>query len=44
MIKSFPYGIIYQAKEEEIVIVAVANLHRKPNYWIDRVENKPVPE
>jgi len=36
LIKSFPYGIIYHIREEEIVIVAVASLHRKPNYWIDR--------
>ena len=36
LIKGFPYGIIYQIREEEILIVAVANLHRKPNYWVDR--------
>ena len=37
MIKNFPYGIIYQVKENEILIIAVANLHRKPNYWTERV-------
>jgi mRNA-degrading endonuclease RelE of RelBE toxin-antitoxin system len=39
LIKSFPYGIIYQVREEEIIIVAVASLHRKPNYWTKRLKN-----
>ena len=37
LIKNFPYGIIYQIRENEIIIVAVANLHRKPNYWVNRI-------
>jgi toxin ParE2 len=28
----FPYGIIYQVRSEEILIVAVAHLHRRPGY------------
>ncbi len=35
--RRFPYGIIYQIREDEILVVAVANLHRKPDYWKDRV-------
>jgi mRNA-degrading endonuclease RelE of RelBE toxin-antitoxin system len=35
--RRFPYGIIYQVRDEEILIVAVANLHRKPEYWRDRI-------
>ncbi len=33
----FPYGIIYQTRKDEILIVAIANLHRKPDYWKDRI-------
>ena len=33
----FPYGIIYQATEDELLIVAVAHLHREPRYWKDRI-------
>lgn len=33
----FPYGIIYQVRAEEILIVAVANLHRRPDYWMNRI-------
>lgn len=39
-IRRFPYGIIYQILEKEILIVAIANLHRKPDYWINRLNEK----
>ena len=37
LIKDFPYGIIYQIREKELLVVAIANLHRKPGYWKDRI-------
>jgi plasmid stabilization system protein ParE len=33
----FPYGLIYGLDGETLVVVAVAHLHRRPRYWIDRV-------
>jgi len=36
LVKTFPYGVIYQKRDDMILVVAVANLHRKPNYWVDR--------
>ncbi len=39
LVKSFPYGIIYQIRGDKILVVAIANLHRKPDYWEDRVNN-----
>ncbi|MDY6969846.1 MAG: type II toxin-antitoxin system RelE/ParE family toxin [Spirochaetota bacterium] len=35
--RRFPYGIIYQIRENEILVVAVANLHRDPDLWKDRI-------
>ena len=35
--RHFPYGIIYQTRKDEILVVAIANLHRKPDYWKDRI-------
>ncbi len=32
----FPFGILYRIVDEKIRIVAVMNLHRKPNYWKNR--------
>ncbi len=34
----FPYGLIYSNLESEIVIVSVANLHREPGHWKDRMK------
>jgi len=38
LISKFPYGIIYHYSPErdEIVIVAIAHLHRRPDYWASR--------
>ena len=35
--RRFPYGLIYQIRQDEILVVAIANLHRKPDYWQDRI-------
>jgi len=38
LVYKFPYGVIYQYQEDknEILIVAIAHLHRKPDYWYSR--------
>lgn len=38
--RRFPYGIAYQIVESEILIVAVAHLHRRPSYWLDRIDKQ----
>jgi hypothetical protein len=37
LVKNFPYGVIYQKIEDKILIIAIANLHRKPSYWNNRL-------
>lgn len=32
----FPYKIFYIIEKTEIIIIAVAHHHRKPDYWINR--------
>jgi len=39
LIHRFPYGIIYQNRNDVILVVAVSNLHRKPEHWQSRIEN-----
>ena len=34
---SFPYGVIYRLKPDEIRILAVMHLHREPGYWAGRL-------
>jgi plasmid stabilization system protein ParE len=29
----FPYGVIYQVDEDDLIVVAIAHLHREPGYW-----------
>ncbi len=36
-VQRFPYGLIYQVRKDELLIVAVAHLHRKPDYWKRRI-------
>lgn len=36
LMKRFPYGIVFQIKGDEIIIVAVMHLSRKLGYWIKR--------
>jgi plasmid stabilization system protein ParE len=33
----FPYGVIYATEPEGIIVLAVMHLHRKPDYWRERV-------
>lgn len=33
----FPYGVLYRTTAEEIVIVAVMHMRRRPDYWRKRV-------
>ena len=38
----FPYALIYVVEVDEVVVLAVAHLHRKPNYWRSRL-SRPNP-
>lgn len=37
LIQRFPFGILYYIESEEIVIVAVSHLRRRPGYWKKRI-------
>ncbi len=37
LVHKFPYGVIYQVRPpNQILVVAIAHLHRKPDYWYSR--------
>ena len=35
----YPYSIYYSVDKNNLHIVVIAHQHRKPNYWIDRIED-----
>ena len=37
-LQRFPYGIIYQPSESEILVISVAHLHQAPERWRSRVQ------
>lgn len=36
LITRFPYQLVYRVRADEIVVVAVAHLKRRPEYWRHR--------
>jgi len=37
LLRRFPFGILYAQRPDEIVVIAVMHLHRRPDYWTDRL-------
>jgi plasmid stabilization system protein ParE len=33
----FPYGLIYTIDHGDILVLAIAHLHRRPDYWRNRL-------
>jgi len=36
LIHRFPYAVLYRVEPTEVVVLAVAHLRRRPEYWIER--------
>ena len=36
LVHRFPYGVLYVADNNQLLIIAVMHLHRQPDYWRDR--------
>lgn len=39
LLKRFPFGILYVATTDEIVVLAIMHLRRRPGYWQDRLRS-----
>ena len=37
LVSQFPYAVFYRVQREEIIVLAIANLRRRPDYWISRM-------
>lgn len=38
LLTKFPYLVIFTIRDEDILVVAVAHAHRKPDYWAERID------
>lgn len=36
LLHKFPHKLLYSVEKDQILIIAVAHLHRKPDYWIEK--------
>lgn len=36
-LRRYPYGVIYTCVEHDVLVLAIAHLHRRPGYWRDRL-------
>jgi toxin ParE1/3/4 len=36
LIRRFPYALLYRIREDQVRILAVMNLKRRPGYWVGR--------
>ena len=39
LVRTFPYAVLYTCEPKFILIIAIMNLHQKPNYWRARASN-----
>jgi plasmid stabilization system protein ParE len=39
VINKFPFNILYSIEENQIIVIAIAHHHRKPDYWVGRIES-----
>jgi plasmid stabilization system protein ParE len=37
-LSGFPYGLIYTIENGDVLVLAVAHLHRQPDYWRGRLQ------
>lgn len=37
LVKGFPFAVIYAVRGDEILVVAVADGRRRPDYWANRI-------
>ena len=36
ILKNFPYAVIYQKREDTILVIAIVNLRKKPTLWASK--------
>jgi toxin ParE1/3/4 len=39
LVRTFPFGMVYIYKADQVFVLAVMHLKREPNYWLGRLES-----
>lgn len=39
LLSRFPFGILYADKPDQVIVVAVMHLKRRPGYWVGRIDS-----
>lgn len=37
----FPYALVFRIRGDELQVIAVMHMSRRPGYWKERIGNKP---
>jgi plasmid stabilization system protein ParE len=37
ILHKFPYKILYSNEKKYLYVIAIAHMHREPNYWLNRI-------
>ncbi|HSI14402.1 MAG TPA: hypothetical protein VK961_20295 [Chthoniobacter sp.] len=43
LVKTFPFGIVYACRDNEIFVLAIMHFKREPDYWLGRRASLPKP-
>ncbi len=44
LVRRFPFAILYQTGSENVSVIALMHLHRRPGYWTRRMRDIPQTE
>lgn len=38
LLQRFPYKVLYSLEADHVLVIAIAHLHRRPDYWLEEGE------
>ena len=38
LVHRFPYGVIYETRDDRLIVLAIQNFYRKPQHWKSRLK------
>ncbi|RKG84189.1 type II toxin-antitoxin system RelE/ParE family toxin [Corallococcus sp. CA049B] len=41
LLPEYPFALPYLVRDEDVVVLAIAHLRRRPDYWLPRARSRP---